>query len=230
MICFTNTSLAWLGENHDERESPKYERPDYDKLILHFGKYVRTSASSLVAYEQYIRTERQYLVLKYCATLVYTQQSATQIYTIEDRWQKNEHEYTAFVQSTTIWVNKSKCFVESVECPKSHLLLSNYLCIARFLATVAKYRFIRNECQGDQMLLAWPPRSPDATPCDFFLWGYVKDQVYVPHLPLSTPKLKGRIRTAIETITADMLQTVWNAIDFRVEFCRITQGAHTEHL
>ena len=27
------------------------------------------------------------------------------------------------------------------------------------------------------MLLAWPPRSPDATPCDFFLWGYVKDQV-----------------------------------------------------
>jgi hypothetical protein len=29
----------------------------------------------------------------------------------------------------------------------------------------------------------WPPRSPDATPCHFFLWGYVKDQVYVPPLP-----------------------------------------------
>ena len=28
-----------------------------------------------------------------------------------------------------------------------------------------------------------PPRSPDATPCDFFLRGYVKDQVYVPPLP-----------------------------------------------
>jgi hypothetical protein len=57
------------------------------------------------------------------------------------------------------------------------------------------------------MLLAWPPHSPDATPCDFFLWGYVKDQVYVPPLHASIPELKVRIRTAIETITADMLQT-----------------------
>ena len=24
----------------------------------------------------------------------------------------------------------------------------------------------------------WPPRSPDLTPLDFFLWGYVKDKVY----------------------------------------------------
>ena len=52
------------------------------------------------------------------------------------------------------------------------------------------------------------PRSPDATPCDLFLWGYVKDQVYVPPLPASIPELKVRIRTAFETITADMLQTV----------------------
>jgi hypothetical protein len=58
-----------------------------------------------------------------------------------------------------------------------------------------------------QMLLAWPPPSPDATPCDFFLWGYVKDQVYVSPLPASIPELKVRIRTAIETITSDMLQT-----------------------
>ena len=36
-------------------------------------------------------------------------------------------------------------------------------------------------------------RSPDATPCDFFLWGYVKDQVYVPSLPASIPELKVQI-------------------------------------
>jgi hypothetical protein len=29
-------------------------------------------------------------------------------------------------------------------------------------------------------LLLWPPRSPDLTPCDFFLWGYVKDNAYKP--------------------------------------------------
>ena len=76
------------------------------------------------------------------------------------------------------------------------------------------------------MLLAWPPRSPDATPCDFFPWGYVKDQVYVPPLPVSIPELKVRIRTAIETITADMLQTVRNDLGFRVDVCRSTKGAH----
>ena len=69
-------------------------------------------------------------------------------------------------------------------------------------------RWIGCVSDDDQMLLAWPPRSPDAAPCDFFLWGYVKDQVNVPPLPASIPELKVRIRTAIETITADMLQTV----------------------
>ena len=80
------------------------------------------------------------------------------------------------------------------------------------------------------MLLAWSRHSPDATPCDFFLWGYVKDQVYVPPLPASIPELKVGIRTAIETITADMLQTVCNELDYRVDVCRITKAAHIEHL
>ena len=74
------------------------------------------------------------------------------------------------------------------------------------------------------MLFAWPPHSPDATLCDFFLWGYVKDKVYVPPLPASIPELKVRVRTA------DMLQTVWNELDYRVDVCRITNGAHLEHL
>ena len=64
----------------------------------------------------------------------------------------------------------------------------------------------------------------------FFLWGYVKDEVYVPPLSASIPELKVRIRTAIETITADMLQTVWNEIYYRVDVCRITKGAHIDHL
>jgi len=35
---------------------------------------------------------------------------------------------------------------------------------------------------------------------------------YVPPLPTSILELKVRVRTAIETITADMLQTVWNEL------------------
>jgi hypothetical protein len=62
------------------------------------------------------------------------------------------------------------------------------------------------------------------------VWAYVKDQVYVPPLPASIPELKVQIRTAIETITADMLEKVWNELDYRVDVCRITKGAHIEHL
>ena len=50
------------------------------------------------------------------------------------------------------------------------------------------------------------------------------------HFPASIPELKVRIRTAIETITADMLQTVWNELDYRVDVCRITKCAHIKHL
>ena len=47
---------------------------------------------------------------------------------------------------------------------------------------------------------------------------------------MNFPAWSGEIRTAIETITTDMLQTVWNELDFRVDVCRITNGAHIEHL
>jgi len=89
------------------------------------------------------------------------------------------------------------------------------------------YRVNQNDCRNFNNL---PPRSPDATPCDFFLLCYVKDQVYVPPLPASITELKVRIRTAIETITTDTLQTVWNELDYRVDVCGITKGAHIEHL
>jgi len=39
-----------------------------------------------------------------------------------------------------------------------------------------------------------------------------------------------RITTAIETINPDILRTVWNEFDYRFDVCRITNGAHIEHL
>jgi len=55
-------------------------------------------------------------------------------------------------------------------------------------------------------------------------------EVYVPPLPASIPELKVRIRTAIENITTDMLQTVSNELDYHVDVCRITTGSYIEHL
>jgi hypothetical protein len=75
-----------------------------------------------------------------------------------------------------------------------------------------------------------PPRSPHAIPCDYFIWGCVEDRVYV--LPLTT-RIRGpkvRIISTIETFTVGILKTVWNELDYRVDVCRITNGAHIEHL
>jgi len=42
------------------------------------------------------------------------------------------------------------------------------------------------------------------------------------------PGTEGTNQNHLETITADMLQTVWNELDYRVDVCRITNSAHTE--
>ena len=38
--------------------------------------------------------------------------------------------------------------------------------------------FVNNHVIGFGHNVEWPPRSPDLTPCDFFLWGYLKDKVF----------------------------------------------------
>jgi hypothetical protein len=49
----------------------------------------------------------------------------------------------------------------------------------------------------------WPPRSPDITPLDFFLWGYVKDKVYSTPVP-GIDTLEARIRDALAAVTEDV--------------------------
>jgi hypothetical protein len=39
----------------------------------------------------------------------------------------------------------------------------------------------------------WPPRSPNLTPLNFFLWGFVKN-VYIPLVPVTLNNLKDRIQ------------------------------------
>ena len=90
--------------------------------------------------------------------------------------------------------------------------------------------WIGRAAKGDNHLLPLPPCSPDLTPCDFFLWAFVKDGVYVPPLPMSLKELRDRITHALQTVTADMLHRGWDEFDYRVDVCRVTQGAHIEGL
>ncbi|XP_068083439.1 uncharacterized protein [Anabrus simplex] len=99
-----------------------------------------------------------------------------------------------------------------------------------FLNQELPQRWMGCGTEGDLMLLPFPPRSPDLTPCDFFLWGYVKYQVFVPPLLVDIQEVKQHIQAAFESITAAMLTRVWEEMDYRVDVCRVTQGAHIKRL
>ena len=78
--------------------------------------------------------------------------------------------------------------------------------------------------------IAWPPRSPDLTPPDFSVWRYVKDKVFVPHLPASLDELRAQTTEAVAAIDADMTHRIWDEIAYRWDICRVTRGNHNEQL
>ena len=84
------------------------------------------------------------------------------------------------------------------------------------------------EGNGCLTFCTWPPPSPDPTVCDFFLRGFIKDNVYVPPLPKTLPELRERINTAIGNVTQDMLERVWREWEYRLDICHVTRGAHIE--
>ena len=82
-------------------------------------------------------------------------------------------------------------------------------------------RWIGRPSHNDSPLLTWPPLSPDLTSCDFFLWGYIKDRVYMPPMPHDLPQLRQRIVEAIAAIDRLLLQRVWQELYYRID---IIQG------
>lgn len=63
---------------------------------------------------------------------------------------------------------------------------------------------------------------PDLMPCDFFLWGFIKDHVYIPPLPNDLPQLRHITEDHIASITSDWLTEVWEELYIRLDVCRIT--------
>ena len=63
------------------------------------------------------------------------------------------------------------------------------------------------ELFGDRVItlnraVEWPPRSPDLTPLDFFLWGYLKSKVYQTP-PENLDELELRIRREMNILRQD---------------------------
>lgn len=71
----------------------------------------------------------------------------------------------------------------------------------------------------------YPPRSCDLTPCDSFLWGYVKSQVYADN-PTTIQQLKTNIERVIREITPDLCERVLKNWVERMRCVQRSRGAH----
>jgi len=75
----------------------------------------------------------------------------------------------------------------------------------------------------------WPPRSPDLSPPDFFLWGALKVKAYA-NRPRTIQELENNIRREIAAISEDVLQATFTKMKRRVQLCLDSGGEHFQHL
>jgi hypothetical protein len=75
--------------------------------------------------------------------------------------------------------------------------------------------------------IQWPPITPVLTPCNFYLWEYVKDQVYQPPMPQS---LWEPIGQTIANTGESQLQHTWKECEYHVDLCRVNNGTHFKYL
>lgn len=73
----------------------------------------------------------------------------------------------------------------------------------------------------------WPPRSPDLTSLDFFLWGFLKNIVYEA-APTTRADMIDRIRNACENIPRSVLLKTTQEFRRRLQLCINAGGHHFE--
>lgn len=76
---------------------------------------------------------------------------------------------------------------------------------------------------------AWPPRSPDLAPCDFWLWGYLKSIVY-QNRPATLAQLRHEITVAVNSIIPDQLKAAVYHLPMRLQAVMDNGGGHIENI
>ena len=84
-----------------------------------------------------------------------------------------------------------------------------------------------NRWIGRRGPIEWPPRSPDLSTCDFFLWGTLRDSVYARR-PRNTTELATYIREEITVFTRDTCQKTYDSFVRRCTVCIEQEGAQFE--
>lgn len=76
--------------------------------------------------------------------------------------------------------------------------------------------------------IPWPARCPDLTPCDFYLWGHMKNLVYATP-PNNVEDLRERILAAANQIRENLTSRVTkSALRTRLRACIRNRGSHFE--
>lgn len=96
--------------------------------------------------------------------------------------------------------------------------------VRRYLEDVFPNRWI-----GRRGFIEWPARSPDLSPLDYFLWGYLKCRVFVTK-PANMEELKLRITTECRNIPPAVIENVQQEFTNRLSHCQIVNGEHFEHI
>ncbi len=71
----------------------------------------------------------------------------------------------------------------------------------------------------------WPPYSPDLNPCDYFLWGFLKDKVFSEKIN-NCNDLKEKIKKICSEITEEICIKVINNLNYRLHYCIMKNGKH----
>lgn len=99
---------------------------------------------------------------------------------------------------------------------------------ARRAKTVIQAHFPDERVISRTFPIAWPARSPDLNPCDFWLWGFLKDRVYQGSVT-NEAELKASIVRHVSLIHPDMLRAVVEHAIVRFQHIVDRQGMHVEH-
>lgn len=82
---------------------------------------------------------------------------------------------------------------------------------------------------GDGSFLAWPPRSPELNPLDFYLWGVLQHEVN--KIPAeNVQEIQNKVAVEIGRITAQTLEKVHENLKKRLQKCIEQNGELFEHL
>jgi hypothetical protein len=82
--------------------------------------------------------------------------------------------------------------------------------------------FLEGGLAGEVSLL-WLPRGPVPTPLDSSFRGYVNNYAYMDKIR-DLNRLEARIGEVAEEITRDMLQGIWQGVEYRLETNRTHVG------